>query len=136
MKPEDWNRLEMKPPSANHDPFHDYVTLDGRLTDKGRVVQRFAQEMKTVIAERAAKLVASEGINIVNQINAALNDVRTTLVSLTDFAKTPDISDRITAASKARYQLDLTLQMIQEHREKGIDVPWSERKPLVDEEFS
>lgn len=74
-------------------------------------------------------------MNIVNQINAALQDIRTTLVELSDFGKTPDMSDRIIAASKVRYQLNLTLLMIQERREKGINQPWSDRKYLVDEEF-
>lgn len=74
-------------------------------------------------------------MNIINQINAALQDVRATLVALTDYAKTPDISDRIKDASKVQYQLDLAIIMIQEHREKDIHVPWSDRKFLVAEEF-
>lgn len=139
MKQRDWELLGMKPPSANHDAFHDYVTLDGRLTDKGYAVQNFASEMRKVVSDRAPK--SSEPtiggrMNIGNQINQALNDIRDTLVSLTNFGKTPDISDRIIGVSKARYQLDLTLQMIQDYREKRIDLPWADRRPQVDEEFS
>lgn len=75
-------------------------------------------------------------MNIINQINAGLQDVRATLISLSNFGATPDISDRIVAASKVRYELDLILTMIKEHREDGISQPWSDRKHLVDEEFS
>lgn len=74
-------------------------------------------------------------MNIVNQINAALNDVRTTMIELATWAKTPDISDKLKAMSKIRYQVDLTMQMIGDHR-SGVNQPWSDRKHQVDEEFS
>ena len=136
MRATEWALLGMVPPSASHDAFHDYVTADGRLTDKGHAFQNFASEMRKVIAERVPKKPVDERMNIGNQINLALNDIRTTLNSLAEWAKTPDMSDRIVAASKARYQLDLALQMIKEHRENGISVPWADRKHQVEEEFS
>lgn len=77
----------------------------------------------------------SPEMNIVNQINAALNDVRTTMVELATWAKTPDISEQITARSKIVYQVGLALEMIDDHRE-GKSIAWSDRKPLVEEEFS
>lgn len=45
MNPEDYRLLEMLPPSNNHDVFHNYVTMDGRLTPKGEAFQKFAREM-------------------------------------------------------------------------------------------
>lgn len=74
-------------------------------------------------------------MNITNQINAALNDIRATMIELATWAKTPDISDQMKAKSKIRYQTDLAMQMIIDHRD-GINQPWSDRKPQVDEEFS
>lgn len=74
-------------------------------------------------------------MNITNQINAALNDIRATLIELATWAKTPDISDRMTAQQKAAYQLGLATQMVIEHRD-GHSQPWSDRKHQVDEEFS
>lgn len=74
-------------------------------------------------------------MNITNQINAALTDVRATLVELSDWAKTPDISDQVTARSRAVYQLNLAMMMIQKHR-RGISQSWSSLKHQVDEEFS
>lgn len=74
-------------------------------------------------------------MNITNQINAGLNDVRTTLVELSTWAKTPDISDQFKAMNKARYELDLIISMIMDHR-RGIHQPWSDRKHQVAEEFS
>lgn len=75
-------------------------------------------------------------MNITNQINAALADIRTTLVSLSEFAKTPDISDQQKAVQKVTYQTDLALTMIYEHRFGIKSQPWSDRKHAVDEEFS
>lgn len=74
-------------------------------------------------------------MNITNQINAALNDIRSTMIELATWAKTPDISDRIRAQDKVRYQTDLAMIMIRDHRQ-GIDQPWSDRKYQVEEEFS
>jgi hypothetical protein len=139
MKDRDYELLEMRPPSPNHDPFHHYVTLDGRLTDKGYALQNFASEMRKVVAERSPKKpepVAGERMNIANQVNLALNDVRATLMSLADFGKTPTLNDRIRAAKMAHYQLDLMIRMIEQHCGQGVDIPWADRKPQVEEEFS
>ena len=46
-------------------------------------------------------------MNITNQINAALNDIRSTLIELATWEKSPDISDQIVLESKVRYQTDL-----------------------------
>ncbi len=74
-------------------------------------------------------------MNIVNQINAALQDVRGTLVELATWGMTPDVSDQMRAENKAGYQLSLAIQMINDHR-LGINHPWSTLKYQVDEEFS
>lgn len=74
-------------------------------------------------------------MNITNQINAALNDIRATMIELATWAKTPDLSDQLMAKNKIRYQTGLAMQMISDHRD-GINQPWSDRKPQVDEEFS
>lgn len=74
-------------------------------------------------------------MNITNQINAALNDIRSTLIELATWEKSPDISDQIVLESKVRYQTDLAMTMIKEHR-RGHSQPWSDRKYQVDEEFS
>lgn len=74
-------------------------------------------------------------MNITNQINAALNDVRTTMIELATWAKTPDFSDQLMAKNKIRYQTGLAMQMITDYRD-GINQPWSDRKHQVDEEFS
>lgn len=74
-------------------------------------------------------------MNITNQINAALNDVRATMIELATWAKTPDFSDQLMAKNKIRYQTGLAMQMITDHRD-GINQPWSDRKHQVDEEFS
>lgn len=42
MTDDDWALLKMLPPSDNHDPFHDYVTLNGNFTAKGTALLRFA----------------------------------------------------------------------------------------------
>lgn len=139
MKQRDWELLGMKPPSANHDAFHDYVTVDGRLTDKGYALQNFASEMRKVVSDRAPKSgepMIGGRMNIGNQINQALNDIRGTLVLLVDFGKTLNAGGSVFVAAKARHQFDLTLQMIQDYREKRIDIPWVDRRPQVDEEFS
>lgn len=77
----------------------------------------------------------SPDMNIVNQINAALNDVRATMVELATWARTPDISDQIVGQDKVRYQIHLALTMVSEHRD-GKSISWSDRKPQVEEEFS
>jgi hypothetical protein len=74
-------------------------------------------------------------MNITNQINAGLNDIRSTLIELSVWAKTPDISDQLKNIRKAKYQLDLIMDMIKDHRQ-GRSQPWSDRKCQVDEEFS
>lgn len=70
-------------------------------------------------------------MNIVNQINAGLNDVRTSLVSMT----TGGLPERVRSEHKAKYELDLIMNMIDESR-GGIHRPWSDRKYQVTEEFS
>lgn len=72
-------------------------------------------------------------MNIVNQINAGLSDVRETLVALIPNAT--GRVDRIILESKAKYQLELLFDMIYEHGE-GKKIPWSDRKLQVEEEFS
>lgn len=47
----------------------------------------------------------------------------------------PDIDLLDYAEDKARYQLNLALAMIREHK-NGRSIAWSDRKPLVEEEFS
>lgn len=71
-------------------------------------------------------------MNITNQINAALNDIRTTLIELS--ATVPG-DERLAACDKARYQLDLAMEMVRDHT-RGRSISWSDRKPQVDEEFS
>lgn len=73
-------------------------------------------------------------MNITNQLNAALNDVRSTLVDMATWAETP-ATTRVAQMDKARYQLELAMVMVWEHR-AGTSVPWSDRKYQVDEEFS
>lgn len=79
----------------------------------------------------------SPEMNIVNQINAALNDVRTTMIELATRMKTLDVSDQTLAEDKMRYQFDLAVQMIRDHRRPDKPSrPWSELKHQVEEEFS
>jgi hypothetical protein len=78
----------------------------------------------------------SPDMNIVNQINAALNDVRATLVELSELPiDRGHRDDMVVALAKARYQIDLAMTMILEHQ-AGKSISWSDRKPLVEEEFS
>lgn len=72
-------------------------------------------------------------MNITNQINAGLNDVRSTLIDLSCLFPR---DGTITGVSKARYQLELIIQMIRDHVEYDKSIPWSERKGMVEEEFS
>ena len=71
-------------------------------------------------------------MNITNQINAGLNDVRATLIDFSCFPN--DGTDQKWCIEKAKYQMDLIFEMIHEHKE-GNSVPWSDRKYLVEEEF-
>lgn len=45
MNNEQWALLEMLPPSNNHNPFHEYVTITGQLTPKGHALVMFTGEM-------------------------------------------------------------------------------------------
>lgn len=74
------------------------------------------------------------GMNIVNQINAALNDVRTTLVD--DVADRIDNEDRDVGVAQAKFQLDLAIKMVCDHTDGIASIPWSDRRHIVDEEFS
>ena len=74
-------------------------------------------------------------MNITNQINAALNDIRATLIELSKFPEVPEYWEIQATQNKARYQLYLAMEMINDHR-KGISQPWSDRKHQVEEEFS
>lgn len=74
----------------------------------------------------------SPDMNIVNQINAALNDVRATLIELTKLATPADLYD---IEMKAHYQLNLAMTMIGDHQQ-GVSHSWSDLKHQVDEEFS
>jgi len=69
-------------------------------------------------------------MNIANQINAALADIRATLIELSETKNDVD------TAWKGRFQLDLAIKMIREHRDGTRSQPWSDRKHLVAEEFS
>jgi len=69
-------------------------------------------------------------MNIANQINAALADIRATLIELSE------TKNDIDTAWKGRFQLDLAIKMIREHRDGIRSQPWSDRKHLVAEEFS
>jgi hypothetical protein len=73
------------------------------------------------------------GMNITNQINAALNDIRTTLIALSE--RDPESGTVCTEMARARYELNLAMTMVTEHSH-GIHQPWSDRKYLVEEEFS
>ena len=42
MTPEDWQLLKLLPPSKNHDAFHEFMDMDGRLTPKGRAIRKLA----------------------------------------------------------------------------------------------
>lgn len=75
-------------------------------------------------------------MNIENQINAGLNDVRKSMIALSDYAKTPDISDQHKVVRRVSYEMAEILLMIKEHRFDGIHRPWSDRKHQVEEEFS
>ena len=60
-------------------------------------------------------------MNLTNQINAGLNDVRTSLIA-ENFAR-------------AEFEFHAIGWMIKQFHE-GIKVPWSARKPAIEEEFS
>lgn len=45
MNDEQWKLLKMLPPSNNHNPFHEYVRMDGILTPKGFAMLLFTGEM-------------------------------------------------------------------------------------------
>lgn len=72
----------------------------------------------------------SPDMNITNQINAGLNDVRSTLINMLSF--TGGSAD--TEADRAKYELDLVIQMIEDHKQ-GNSIAWSDRRPQVEEEF-
>ena len=72
----------------------------------------------------------SPDMNITNQIKAGLNDVRKSLINMLSF--TGGTAD--TEADRAKYELDLVIQMIEDHKH-GNSIAWSDRKPQVDEEF-
>ena len=55
MNADDWKVLNMLPPSDDHDPFHEYVALDGRLTHRGRALLKFARLMRGEALRRAEK---------------------------------------------------------------------------------
>lgn len=74
-------------------------------------------------------------MNITGQINKALDDVRKELVAL---ANTPVDEGSLRAAvnvAKARYIVGLATDMVINHR-FGVSRPWSELRPMVEEEFS
>lgn len=73
-------------------------------------------------------------MNITKQINSALNDIRATLIDLSCTAHYAPSKDFHT--KKAEYQLNLANEMIIEHVTKVASIPWSDRKHMVDEEFS
>lgn len=75
----------------------------------------------------------SPDMNITNQINAGLNDVRKSLVALSEHE--PDSGVVITEMSRARYELETIFNMINEHRH-GKSISWSDRRPQIEEEFS
>lgn len=60
-------------------------------------------------------------MNIVNQINAGLNDVRKSLIA-ENF-------------QRAEFEFHAIGWMIKQHKE-GLSVPWSDRRPAIEEEFS
>lgn len=72
-------------------------------------------------------------MNITNQINAGLNDVRKTLIALSE--REPD-SGTVFTLLRARYELNLIMTMITEHTQGIRSQPWSDRKYQVEEEFS
>ena len=73
-------------------------------------------------------------MNITNQINAGLNDVRKTLIALSE--RKPDSGTLCTEMARARYELNLIMTMITEHTQGIRSQPWSDRKFQVEEEFS
>lgn len=72
----------------------------------------------------------SPDMNITNQINAGLNDVRMTLIDLSCLTGGPAENE----INRAKYELDLVIEMIEMHK-RGNSISWSDRKPQVDEEF-
>jgi hypothetical protein len=69
-------------------------------------------------------------MNIVNQINAGLNDVRSCFVRAVN--NKPQSSHEYL---KARYIINEISLMIEGHF-RGENIPWSQRKGAVEEEFS
>lgn len=72
-------------------------------------------------------------MNITNQINAGMNDVRASLITLSEAPRFG--TDQADAIMKATFQLNAIVDMIMEHNE-GRSQPWSDRKYVVEEEFS
>lgn len=72
-------------------------------------------------------------MSIENQINKGLKDVRANLVALTD-APTEKHWDQI--VDRINFEIKEIERMVYEHRFRGINRPWSARKPAIDEEFS
>lgn len=121
-----------------------WADLNGRIVRQSFIVRHpdVDAHLKYLLAHQDFTLpvpmiveAEEEKMNIVNQINAALNDIRTTLVALSEFGKTPDVSDQLMAEKKATYQLWMAMEMVRHHRH-GKSIPWSDRKPQVEEEFS
>lgn len=75
-------------------------------------------------------------MNITNQINAALADVRSTLVELSKLPVPPEFLEVQNLRNKARYQMHLAIDMVTDHCYQGFSQPWSDRKHQVMEEFS
>lgn len=65
------------------------------------------------------------GMNINGQINKALEDIRKCLI---------DQSVEPGHSAKARYTLNHALAMVTNYR-AGQCVPWSDIRPMIDEEF-
>jgi len=42
---EQWRLLKMLPPSENHDPLHEYVNANGKLSEKGIALVKFAGQL-------------------------------------------------------------------------------------------
>lgn len=74
------------------------------------------------------------GMNIVNQINAGLNDVRSALVELSEPGI--DVKRQWVLRSKIRFITDQVIIMVDAHVSGQSSIPWSERKGIVEEEFS
>lgn len=71
-------------------------------------------------------------MNITNQINAGLNDVRKSLI---DLSCDSSAIGSMNSEALAKHCLEEIIFMVRDFKE-GKNQPWSDRKHAIDEEFS